>query len=132
MTVLSPAAVRAAVDSAVEAFMTAFRRQDAAAIAALYSRSGALLPPGSEFIEGAAGIERFWKGAFEAGIAEAELETVELDVTGDVVWERGRYSLKTKAGDVADRGKYIVIWKQEGEQWKLHRDIWNSSIAPGT
>jgi uncharacterized protein (TIGR02246 family) len=132
MTVLSPAAVRAAIDSVVEGFMTAFRRQDAAAIAALYSRNGALLPPGGEFTEGAAGIERFWKGAFEAGIAEAELETVELEVTGDVVWERGRYTLKTRTGDVADRGKYIVIWKQEGEQWKLHRDIWNSNIAPGT
>ena len=29
-----------------------------------------------------------------------------------------------------DSGKFIVIWKQEGGQWKLHRDIWNSSMPP--
>jgi ketosteroid isomerase-like protein len=27
-----------------------------------------------------------------------------------------------------DRGKYIVVWKDEGGKWKLHRDIWNSSL----
>jgi ketosteroid isomerase-like protein len=30
-------------------------------------------------------------------------------------------------GTEADRGKYIVIWKNQGGLWKLHRDIWNSS-----
>jgi len=35
-------------------------------------------------------------------------------------------------GYVLDKGKYIVIWKQEEGQWKLHRDIFNSSMpAPG-
>jgi ketosteroid isomerase-like protein len=29
-----------------------------------------------------------------------------------------------------DKGKYIVIWKQEDGQWKLHRDIFNSSMPP--
>jgi hypothetical protein len=33
---------------------------------------------------------------------------------------------------VLDEGKYIVIWKQVEGQWKLHRDILNSSRpAPG-
>jgi hypothetical protein len=29
---------------------------------------------------------------------------------------------------VLDQGKYIVIWKREKGQWKLHRDIFNSSV----
>jgi ketosteroid isomerase-like protein len=33
-------------------------------------------------------------------------------------------------GAVMDSGKFIVIWKQEGGRWKLHQDIWNSSLAP--
>ena len=41
-------------------------------------------------------------------------------------------------GDVCDDdkdgdgilGKFIVIWKEQGGQWKLHRDIFNSSIPP--
>ncbi len=27
-----------------------------------------------------------------------------------------------------DAGKFIVVWKQEAGQWKLHRDIFNSSM----
>jgi len=25
-------------------------------------------------------------------------------------------------------GKYVVIWKRDGGQWKIHRDIWNTSM----
>jgi hypothetical protein len=27
-----------------------------------------------------------------------------------------------------DEGKYVVVWKRVGGQWKLHRDIWTSSV----
>lgn len=36
--------------------------------------------------------------------------------------------MKTKDGTVADRGKYIVVWKRVGGKWLLHRDIWNTSM----
>jgi ketosteroid isomerase-like protein len=38
--------------------------------------------------------------------------------------------MKVEGGKVVDRGKYIVIWKREQGQWKLHRDIWNTSMPP--
>jgi ketosteroid isomerase-like protein len=31
---------------------------------------------------------------------------------------------------VLDYGKYVVIWKQDKREWKLHRDIFNSSRPP--
>ncbi len=30
-----------------------------------------------------------------------------------------------------DRGKIMVLWKNEDSVWKMHRDTWNSSIAGG-
>jgi hypothetical protein len=33
-------------------------------------------------------------------------------------------------GKVLDKGKYIVIWKKEDGTWKLHRDIWTTSVPP--
>ena len=27
-----------------------------------------------------------------------------------------------------DQGKYVVIFKQVEGRWKLHRDIWNTSL----
>lgn len=37
------------------------------------------------------------------------------------------YTLKADGGAVADRGKFIVIWKNDGGSWKLHKDIFNTS-----
>ena len=42
--------------------------------------------------------------------------------------EVGRYILGA-GGQTADVGKYIVIWKNDGGTWKLHRDIFNSDQA---
>jgi ketosteroid isomerase-like protein len=27
-----------------------------------------------------------------------------------------------------DEGKYVVIWKRHQGKWKLHRDIWTTSM----
>ncbi|MDH5788253.1 MAG: hypothetical protein OEZ40_08185 [Candidatus Bathyarchaeota archaeon] len=29
---------------------------------------------------------------------------------------------------IEEKGKYISIWKHTASGWKLHRDIWNSSL----
>ena len=63
------------------------------------------------------------------GIKTARLDTVEAEEYGETAIEIGKYTLSGEAGKVMDRGKYVVIWKQEGGQWKLHRDIWNSSLS---
>jgi len=47
---------------------------------------------------------------------------------GDTVFEVGKYTLFGEGDQVLDNGKYIVIWKKDGEQWKLHRDIFNSNM----
>jgi ketosteroid isomerase-like protein len=41
--------------------------------------------------------------------------------------------MQAEGGQVIDNGKYVVLWRREAGQWKLHRDIWNSSQpAPGS
>jgi hypothetical protein len=62
------------------------------------------------------------------GIKGAKLETVDLEVYPGSPWEAGNYTLTGVKGEVMDRGKYIVVWKDEGGKWKLHREIWNSSL----
>ena len=49
---------------------------------------------------------------------------------GNTAIEEGKYTLRGESGNVLDRGKYIVIWKQQVGQWKLHRDIWTTSLTP--
>ncbi len=128
-TVVQPE-VRAALAAGNQRFMTAFGRGDAAAIAALYASDARLLPPGGPPVSGAAGIEAFWRGAIELGIKAARLETEEVELQGARAIEMGRYVLEGEGGSTLDRGKYIVIWREESGEWRLHRDIWNSNGSP--
>ena len=115
------------IRTADDAFEKHFNQGDAAGIAELYTNDGMLLPAGSDFVQGKEAIRDFWQGAMNMGIKEAKLDILEVDLQGNWAIERGRYQLKGAGGEVMDQGKYIVIWKQEQDQWKLHRDIWNTN-----
>jgi ketosteroid isomerase-like protein len=108
-------------------FMEDFHRKEAASLAALYTGAGQLLPPNSPPVSGPTGIQAFWQGAMDAGIAQVTLETVDAEGHGETAIEVGRYTLLAAGGQVADAGKYLVVWKREEGAWKLHRDIWNSN-----
>ena len=118
------------IASANQAFMAAFGDGDAAGVAARYTTGGQLAPPNSDVIEGAEGIAGFWQAVMDMGLRSATLETLELEEHGDAAVEQGRYQLMDAEGTVADHGKYMVVWKREGGDWKLHRDIWNTSTPP--
>lgn len=64
----------------------------------------------------------------DMGIKAIKLEAIEVEGYGDTASEVGRYTLEGEGGQVLDKGKFIVIWKQEAGQWKLHRDIINTSM----
>jgi len=103
---------------------------DAQAIAKLYTENGQLLPAGSGAIEGHVAIAAFWQSVFDAGVVSVTLETLEVSSMGDIAAEVGRLELRNQEGQVVDTGKYVVIWKLVNGAWKLHRDIWTSSISP--
>ena len=117
-----------AIVAANEQFMTAFNNSDDAALAALYTEDAKLMPSNSDFVSGNEAVQAFWKSVFVMGIKSATLETLEVEGMGDTAWEVGEYTLFTEGEQVADSGKYIVIWKMVSGQWKLHRDIWNTSM----
>jgi ketosteroid isomerase-like protein len=124
--------VKEALSTANRKFMESFKQGDAASLATLYTENGQLLPAASDFVTGRPAIQAFWQGAMDMGIKSARLETVEMESHGDTAHEVGKYSLHGEGAQLMDQGKYIVIWKQHQGQWKLHRDIWTTSMAsPG-
>jgi uncharacterized protein (TIGR02246 family) len=113
-------------------FMAAFKRGDVAGLADLYTENGQVLPPNGDFVTGRQALQMFWQALMDMGIKEVKLETVEVEEIDGTAIEVAEYTLLGEGGQALDKGKYIVIWKQEDGQWKLHRDIFNSSMpAPG-
>jgi uncharacterized protein (TIGR02246 family) len=119
--------IRAAIQTANGNFIAALRRGDAAGIAALYTEDAQVLPPNSDVMSGKAAIQAFWQSVIDMGVTGGSLESVEVEGSGSSASEVGRFTMEVAGGRVVDNGKYLVLWRQEGGQWKLHRDIWNSS-----
>jgi ketosteroid isomerase-like protein len=122
--------VRAEIEAANRQFEAEAAKGDGKAVAALYTASGQALPAGSDVVSGTEAIGKFWQGVFDSGVKGVRLKTLEVDSIGDSAHEVGQYELLDAAGKTLDRGKYVVIWKKDGGRFKLHRDIWTTSMPP--
>ena len=118
--------VRESVAEVNKQFDEAFRNNDPERVASLYTEKGELLFPNGSIVRGRKAIAAYWKKAMESGVRSVKLTTVEVEADGITAYEVGNYSLLGKGAGELGRGKYLVIWKQEGGKWRLHRDCWNS------
>ncbi|MFC1662295.1 YybH family protein [Gemmatimonadota bacterium] len=127
-----PNDVKTALTEVNQKFMEMFASGDSLGIAGLYTPDGQLLPPNGDLVTGQEAVAGFWQFVMGLGIKTVRLESTELEVHGDVAVEIGQYTLGAGEGKTVDRGKYLVFWKNDTGGWKLHRDIWNTSMpAPG-
>jgi ketosteroid isomerase-like protein len=119
---------KAAIEAANAKFSADFAKGDANAVASHYSAAAWAFPPNGEITKGREAIAKLWKGAMDGGVKEVKLATLEVEAHGDTAHEVGTYVLSGDGGKQLDNGKYVVVWKREGGQWKIHRDIWNTSM----
>ena len=124
---------RAQIESVNKHFTQAFNNGDVDGFVKVYAPDALILPPNSEPIRGATGIAEFWRNGWKAGLRNVVLTTTELSVHGNTAYEVGtaQLDLRKPDGSLAgqDKGKYIVIWKQNSAgDWRWYRDIWNSSL----
>ena len=127
MQELTQTTAQDAILEANEKLMAKFRSGDTAAIADFYTEDGWVMPPGSASAAGKADIRAFWKGLWDSGVREIKLNEGDVESCGDMAVEVSTVELLGKDGQTVDRGKYIVVWKLENGEWKLHRDIFNSN-----
>jgi len=118
------------IHEANQRFMEAIRAGDSATMPSLYTSDATILPPNSDAVSGTDAIMGYWQAFFDLGIAAAQPETQEVIPMGEYALEVGEYSLFGDDQTLTDRGKIMVLWKNEGGTWKMHRDTWNSSLPP--
>ncbi len=122
-----PTDVTTVIKEANQHFMAAYKSADLKTLSLLYTEDARLFPANSEMVVGRENIEKFWNGVMGMGIKRAELQTVSAEAIGNSAVEEGNYKLYGNDDVILDQGKYIVRWKKEGGQWKLHQDIWNTN-----
>jgi uncharacterized protein (TIGR02246 family) len=123
---------RPAIEAANRKVEAAWAKGDAAAMAALYTSTAVIMPSHAPSVSGAEAVAAFWKSGLASAQPPLKLTTTEVTTHGDTAHETGTWVMTAPDGKVIEKGNYIVIWKKEGGEWKLHRDIWNSDTpAPG-
>ena len=117
--------VREAVESGNREFIAAFLRGDARAVAELYTEDAQVIAPGAPIASGRSAIAAAWQATMNTGVKDLVLQTAQVESSGELACETGIVRLVGRDGKVTE-GRYVVVWKQDGGKWKLHRDIWNS------
>ena len=111
-------------------FEDAARNGDVGRLASLYTADAMVLPPDGPVIQGRDNIKQMWATvAQQIGLKDVRLSTVNFEQAGDTGYEVGEATLSTGTGTGTVVVKFVVVWKKESGQWRLHRDIWNTKGA---
>jgi ketosteroid isomerase-like protein len=117
------------------AFVAALNAGRSADAAMLYAEDARLLAPSAEVIEGRDAIEAFWRAGLQSGLAEIQLDQLELDPRDGVAYEIGRYTLRfapSEGGPVVDRGNYLLVHRRQADGgWRRAIETFNPDGPSG-
>jgi len=121
-----------AVRSQIGHWLQLIKAKDAAGIAGLYAEDGAVMPPNGPISKGRTAIQQAWAAMMRTPGFDLTFvpEQILVSSSGDMALDRGTYSL-TVAPDGnthTDTGKYVVVWRKIGGEWKAAADIFNSDL----
>ena len=134
-----PATVDTSADEATiresaPAWAASYNAGDADALAAMYWEDAVLQPPGVPAATGTAAIREFLAGDIvatkAAGLTMNIPQAGAVDVSGDLAYEAGTYTVTDASGATVDAGKYIGVFLKKDGKWLYIRDTWNSDMAP--
>ena len=121
-----------AIRGQVDRWLQLVKAKDAAAIAALYAADGAVMPPNAPIGKGHAAIQQAWASMMRTPGFDLTFvpEQIVVSSSGDMALDRGTYRLRIAPHGTAqtDTGKYVVVWRKIGSEWKAAADIFNSDL----
>lgn len=118
--------------SVVQSFEQAFNADDLAACLALFDEEAQILPERAPVISGREGIAAYLKDQMTPAVSfdtEAEMSLIR----NDIAIEQGHYRVRdVRRGSDVEAGKYMHVWRNRGQGWKLYRVMYNTDMAAAT
>jgi ketosteroid isomerase-like protein len=117
------------IREAVDRFMKIFATGDAAAIAHTYTANPVVGAPTGDLVRGQPQLLKFWQSVLDGpGMVVESYDVVDVQALGaDYASEVTLFN--AHIGGQRMSGKYLVVWKREEGQWKLHLDVFNAAPA---
>ena len=117
-----------AIAASNDLYSQAFANGDSSLLIDRYAKDCWIMPPNAPALCGADAPLEFFKTAYhQFGLRNGKLITI--DVFGDAVefvTEIGFWQLLDADNKPFDHGKFLVLWKNTADGWKMFRDLYNS------
>lgn len=127
------AADEQAIRANVDRWLQAVNAKDAAAVAQFYTEDGAVMPPNMPIGKGRAAIQKTWADMMATPGFNLHFtpEQIVVSSSGDMALDRGTYQLTVSPTGTpqTDTGKYLVVWRKVGGEWKAAADMFNSDVS---
>ena len=112
----------------VMAWQAEYNADNIDALVEMYTSDGCRMPPNMDAVYGSEAVREHFLAGKEAGWAQVELGLIEAGTSGDMGWGQGTYVIMDSDGEELDHGKWINVSKMVDGVWKIHCDIWNTSV----
>jgi ketosteroid isomerase-like protein len=123
-----------ALRAADAAWLKAYQAKDVEKSAAFFGSKGSMLVPNNPILTGRDAVAKFIARSFTAPDYTIAWRPNQADVarSGELGYTSGTYELSFKDASgkaVADRGKYLMVWKKRADgTWSVLFDISNSDL----
>ena len=106
----------------------AFNSGDTTALAELYTEDAVVVPPSLEILNAEEEIKNFWAQQISNGTDNFRVQTINLRVHGDVVYQTAVWIATKVSNGVAtdlDGEMTNVMARQDDGSWKIQLQSWN-------
>ncbi|MDY7395439.1 nuclear transport factor 2 family protein [Aureibaculum sp. 2210JD6-5] len=111
-------------------FSKAYVDGDIAKLTSFYSEDGKIFPDKSDIIVGHEAIKKRWTLPKHIQIVSHKATPKEINVIDGYAYDYGYYegsSKNSKNNTTTNfKGKYVIVWKKENQDWKMYLDMWNA------
>lgn len=118
--------------SVVQSFELAFNADDIEGCLALFDDEAQILPERGPAVSGRDGIADYLKNQMTP-VVSFNTDTEMTMIRNDLAIEQGSFRVRdVRRGSDIEEGKYLHVWRNRGQGWKLYRVMYNTDYAPET
>ncbi len=116
--------IRKDINKGNATWIKAFKEKDAELLAKAFHEEGAVLGAGGNITQGREAVQASMGAWMEQiGRSTFTIETLDVYVLGQEIYEKGQYTLTIENGEKYD-GKFVVVWKYgKNNRLYFYRDI---------
>ena len=112
----------------IKAFSQYYMAGDTEKLIGCYTSDGKIFPANRAIMEGRPELFSYWTTPEDIQILKHKITPSEIRVVKKYAYDYGYYegeTLLANGNKSSWKGKYVIVWKKVGKEWKIYLDIWN-------